>query len=73
MSRSGTESSCQPHSLCGRVGRIAEVFSQMHQGKPLVRRAKIAVTKYDSKNDLYKVEHIYRDISRIAPIGGLGQ
>ena len=36
-----------------RVGRIAEAFLQMHQGKPLVRRAKIAVTEYDSKNDLY--------------------
>ena len=56
-----------------RVGRIAEVFSQMHHGKPLVRRAKIVVTEYDSKNDLYKVEHIYRDISRIAPVGGLGK
>ena len=56
-----------------RVGRIAKVFSQIHQGKPLVRRAKIAVTEFDSKNDLYKVEHIYRDISRIAPVGGLGQ
>ena len=56
-----------------RVGRIPEVFLQMHQGKPLVRKAKIAVTEYDSKNDLYKVGHIYRDISRIAPVGGLGQ
>ena len=37
-----------------RVGRIAEVFSQMHQGKPLVRRAKIAVTEYNSKNVLLK-------------------
>ena len=55
-----------------RVGRIAEVFSQMHQGKPLVRRAKIAMTEYDSKNDSYK-EHIYRNISRIAPVGRLGQ
>ena len=68
------------HSIVGwvavrgkyRVGRIAEDFSQIHQGKPLVRRAKIAVTEYDSKNDLYKVEHIYRDIAH-CPVGGLRQ
>ena len=31
------------------VGRIAEVFSQMHQGKLLVRRAKIALTDMTQK------------------------
>ena len=51
-----------------RVGRVAEVFPQMHNGNPIVRRAKIAVTEYDSKTDSYKVEHIYRDISRISPV-----
>ena len=48
------------------VGRVAEVFPQMHNGNPIVRRAKIAVTEYDSKPDSYKVEHIFRDILRIA-------
>ena len=41
-----------------RVGRVAEVFPLMHNGNPNVRRAKIAVTEYDSKTDSYKVEHI---------------
>ena len=35
---------------------------------PVVRKAKIAVAEYDSKTDSYKVEQIYRDISRIAPV-----
>ena len=56
-----------------RMGRIAEAFLEIHQGKPLVRRANIAVTEYDSRNDIYKVEHIYRSISRIAPVGRLEQ
>ena len=51
-----------------RVGRVAEVFPQMHNGNPIVRRDKIAVTEYNSKTDSYKVEHTYRDISRIAPV-----
>ena len=51
-----------------RVGRVAEVFPQMHNGNPIVRRAKVAVAEYDSITDSYKVEHIYRDISRIAPV-----
>ena len=50
------------------VGRVAEVFPQMHNRNPIVRRPKIAVTEYDSKTDSYKVEHIYRNISRIAPV-----
>ena len=55
------------------VGRIVEVFFQIHKRKSLVHRAKIAVTEYDTKNDSYRVEHIYRDISHIAPVGRLGQ
>ena len=51
-----------------RVGKVAEVFPQMHNRNPIVRRAKIAVTEYDSKTDSYKVEYIYCDISRIAPV-----
>ena len=51
-----------------RAGRVGEVFNQMHNGNPIVWRAKIAVTEYDSKTDSYKVEYIYRDISRIAPV-----
>ena len=50
------------------AGRVGKVFNQMHNGNPIVRRAKIAVTEYDSKTDSYKLEHIYRDISRIAPV-----
>ena len=50
------------------VGRVAEVFLQMHNGNPYVRRPKIAMTEYDSKTESYKVEHINRDISRIAPV-----
>ena len=51
-----------------RVGRVAEVFPRMHHGTPLVWRAKIAVTEYNSKTDSYKLEYVYRDISRIAPV-----
>ena len=51
-----------------RARRVGEVFNQMHNGNPIVRRAKIAVTENDSKTDSYKVEHIYRDISSIAPV-----
>ena len=36
------------------VGRVAEVFPQMHHGTPLVQRVKIVVKEYDSKTDCYK-------------------
>ena len=52
-----------------RLGRVAEVFPQLHHGKPIVRRAKIAVTVYDSATDQYTINHILRDISKIAPVG----
>ena len=51
-----------------RVGRIAEVFPQLHHGTPIVRRAKVAVSEYDRANNMYQIVHIYRDISRIAPV-----
>ena len=51
-----------------RVGRVAEVFPQMHHGTPLLLRVKIAVTEYDLKTDSYKVVQVYRDISRIAQV-----
>ena len=52
-----------------RVGRVAETFPQMHHGKPIVRRAKIAVTNFDSGKGIYVVDHIFRDISKIVPVG----
>ena len=54
-----------------RVGRIAETFPQMHHGKPIVRRAKIAVTKFDSGKGTCVIDHIFRDISKFAPVGPL--
>jgi len=53
-----------------RVSRVAEIFSKMSRGKPIVRRAKIAVSVYDPNSDSYKVNHIFRDISPYIPVEG---
>ena len=56
-----------------RVGRVAEVFPQMHNGNPIARRTKIAVTEYDSKTDstkwsIYTVtSHVLHLSSRLIP------
>ena len=52
-----------------RVGRVAEVFPQTHHGKSIVRRAKVAITNYDPDTDQFTIDHILRDISKIAPVG----
>jgi len=53
-----------------RVSQVSEVFPKMSCGKPIVRRASIAVSVYDPNSDSYKVDQIFRDISRIAPVEG---
>ena len=53
-----------------RVDKTLEIFPQMHRGKPIVRRVKVVVTVYNLKSGTYKVDHIFRDISRNAPVGG---
>ena len=51
------------------MGRVAEVFPQTHHGKSIVRRAKVAITNYDPDTDQFTIDHILRDISKIAPVG----
>ena len=52
-----------------RLGRVVEVFPQIYRGRPIVRRAKVAVTVYDPGTNSYKLDLIFRDISKIAPVG----
>ena len=52
-----------------RLGRVVEVLPQIYRGRPIVRRAKVAVTVHDPGTNSYKLDHIYRDISKIAPVG----
>ena len=37
---------------------MAKIFPQIHHGKPIVQRAKVIVTVYDLKSDLYKMDPI---------------
>ena len=52
-----------------RLGRVVEVLPQIYRGRPIVRRGKVAVTVHDPGKNSYKLDHIYRDISKIAPVG----
>ena len=52
-----------------RLGRVVEILPQIYRGRPIVRMAKVAVTVHDPGTNSYKLDHIYRDISKIAPVG----
>ena len=49
-----------------RVNRVAEIFPQMHQRKPIVKKAKMAVTNYDCDESTYVIESNFRDFFKIA-------
>ena len=51
-----------------QLGRIEEVIPQIRNGKPIVRRAKIAVAKVDENTGDVEVQYVLRDVSRIAPV-----
>ena len=51
-----------------RLGRVQEVIPQFRKGKPIVRRAKVAVSKLDDTTGEVKVEYVLRDIPCIAPV-----
>ena len=48
--------------------RIHEVIPQMRNGKTLVRRAKVAISKEDENTGENKITYVVRDLSCIAPI-----
>ena len=51
-----------------QLGRVHEVIPQNRNGKPIVRRAKIAVAKYDEGGNL-KIDYVLRDISCLSIVG----
>ena len=51
------------------VGRTAETFPEMDHGKAIMRSVKSAVTFYNLESDVYKVDHIFRDVSHISSVG----
>ena len=55
---------------CGRykLKRIEEVILQIRNGKPIVRRAKAAVTKVNETTGEVKIKNVLRDVSRLAPV-----
>ena len=48
-----------------RIGRVHEVIPQFRNGEPIVRRARIAIAKYDEGGKL-KIDYVLRDISCLA-------
>ena len=50
-----------------QLGRVHEVIPQYRNGKPIVRRAKIAIAKYDAEGNL-KIDYVLRDISCISVV-----
>ena len=51
-----------------KLERIEEVIPQIRNGKPIVRRAKGAITKVNETMWEAKIEHVLRDVSRLAPV-----
>ena len=51
-----------------KLGRIEKVIPQIRNGKPIVRRAKVAVTKVNETTGEIKIEYVLRDVSRLAPV-----
>ena len=51
-----------------KLGRIEKVIPQIRNGKPIVRRAKVAVTKVNENTGEVKIENVLRDVSRLAPV-----
>ena len=51
-----------------KLGRIKEMISQIRNGKPIVRRAKVAVTEVNEITGKVKTEYVLRDVSRLAPV-----
>ena len=51
-----------------KLGRIEEVILQIRNGKPIVRRAKVAVTKVNETTREVIIEYVLRDVSRLAPV-----
>ena len=49
-----------------KLGRIEEVIPQIRNGKPIVRRAKVAVTKVNEITKEVKIEYVLWDVSRLA-------
>ena len=50
-----------------RLGRVHEVLPQIRNGKPIIRRAKIAEANLNDSGKV-KIEYVIRDISRLAPV-----
>ena len=50
-----------------RLGRVHEVLPQIRNGKPIVRRAKIALANLNDSGEV-KIDYVMRDISRLAPV-----
>ena len=51
-----------------KLGRIEKVISQISNGKPKVRQAKVAVTKVDETKGEVKIEYMLRNVSRLDPV-----
>ena len=51
-----------------KLGRVERVLPQFRWGKPIVRRAEIAVSTWDGKSGKPEVTLIERDSSKIAPL-----
>ena len=51
-----------------KLGRIEEVIPQIRKEKPIVRQAKVAVTKVNETTGEVKIEYVLRDVSRLAPV-----
>ena len=51
-----------------KLGRIKEVIPQIRNGKPIVRRAKVAVTEVNEITAEVKTEYVLWDVSRLAPV-----
>ena len=56
------------HRGAYRLGPIHCVHPQVREGKELVRRATVAVLSRNSTAGSCDIEHVLRDLSKIAPV-----
>ena len=51
-----------------KLGRIEEVIPQIRNGKPTVRRAKMAVIKLEKTTGEVKIKYVLQDVSCLASV-----
>ena len=51
-----------------KLGRMEKVIPQIRNEKPIVRRAKVALTKVNETTAEVRIEYVLQDVSRLTPV-----